>query len=103
MNKSYFEHDAEVMDIVSKITELMDGAKVEYNNCKVDISYTTENGFFEIEVLDYTDEQLDGLDNELTTMADSTVTITLYRNEQFVATFNNAFEHMWINTLKMTL
>lgn len=89
--KPLFEHDQEVYDVVERIVAVTD-ATVEYGNKIAELKYTTKSGLLiEVVVTDYTDEELDAMDSPLTTMSDSAVVITVYRNEQFVGEFNGAF------------
>lgn len=111
MNKPFYEHDEIVYNAVEKINSVLNQygieKKIEYNNNRVDISYSCPNGGFEIIILDYSEEEIDEMmdeaGNNMFVNQDECITIDLWRNDMKVCQFYGNWLGLFLDIIRKTL
>lgn len=111
MNKPFYEHDEIVYKAVEKIDTVLKQygieKKIEYNNNRVDISYSCPNGGFEIIILDYSEEEIDEMmdeaGNNMFVNQDECITIDLWRNDMKVCQFYGNWLNLFLDIIHKTL
>ena len=111
MNKPFYEHDEIVYKAVEKIDTVLNQygieKKIEYNNNRVDISYSCPNGGFEIIILDYSEEEIDEMTDEagnnMFVNQDECITIDLWRNDMKVCQFYGNWLNLFLDIIHKTL
>lgn len=110
--KPFYEHDKLIYGTVDKIIEVLNqygmaDRTVEYNNNRVDISYSCPNGGFEIIILDYSEEEIDEMideaGNNMFVNQDECITIDLWRNDMKVCQFYGNWLNLFLDIIHKTL
>ena len=94
--KPFYEHDEIVYNAVEKINNVLnqytvDEKKIEYNNNRVDIEYFCGTGYYQIVILDYSEEEIETLEDNggwnMFVNQDECITIDFWRNDKKMCTF----------------